>query len=93
LPGGAHEILHDQFVRIKAIEALARMRVVESIAMLRQCVKNAMGWRYAEPSGVRTVAADAIALLEDRPTFSTGSAPLTSTPPCPGRICSAPAVR
>jgi len=45
IAGGAHEILHDQFVRIKAIEALARMRVVESIGMLRQLCENVMGWR------------------------------------------------
>ena len=72
IAGGGHEILHDQFVRIKAIEALARMRVVESIGMLRQLCEKRDGLAYAEPSGVRTVAADAIALLEDRPASPQG---------------------
>jgi hypothetical protein len=67
IAAGGHELLRDQFVRIKAIEALARMRVMEAAALFRQICEKRDGLAYAEPAGVRTVAADALALLEDRP--------------------------
>jgi hypothetical protein len=64
---GTHEQLRDQFVRIKAIEALARMRVAEAGDLLRQLSERREGIAYAEPSGLRTVASDALALMENRP--------------------------
>jgi len=67
IAGGGHELLRDQFVRIKAIEALARMRVTEATALFRQICEKRDGLAYAEPAGIRTVAADALALLEGRP--------------------------
>ncbi len=67
IAAGAHAILRDQFVRIKAIEALARMRVPEAAGLFRELCEKREGLAYAEPSGIRTVAADALALLEDRP--------------------------
>jgi PilZ domain len=60
-------MLHDQYVRIKAIEALARMRAMESIGLLRMLCEKREGLAYAEPAGVRTVAADALALLQESP--------------------------
>ena len=67
IAAGGHETLRDQFVRIKAIEALARMRITEAAKLFRQICEKRDGLAYAEPAGVRTVAADALALLEDRP--------------------------
>jgi len=67
IAAGTHEQLSDQFVRIKAIEALARMRVTEAADLLRQLCEKREGLAYAEPSGLRTVAADALALMENRP--------------------------
>jgi hypothetical protein len=66
IAAGGHEVLHDQFVRIKAIEALARMRVMEAAGLFRELCEKREGLAYAEPAGIRTVAADALALLEDR---------------------------
>jgi hypothetical protein len=67
IAAGKHETLRDQFVRIKAIEALARMRITEAAKLFRQICEKRDGLAYAEPAGVRTVAADALALLEERP--------------------------
>ena len=67
IASGTHEQLRDQFVRIKAIEALARMRVAEAGDLLHQLSERREGLTYAEPSGLRTVAIDALALMENRP--------------------------
>jgi hypothetical protein len=67
IASGQHEQLRDQFVRIKAIEALARMRVSEAAAVLVHLTQKRDGLTYAEPSGLRTVASDALALMENRP--------------------------
>ncbi len=67
IAGGEHEILKDQFVRIKAIEALGRMRATESAELLRTLARRRDGITYAEPSGLRAAAEDALALMEDRP--------------------------
>jgi PilZ domain. len=67
IASGTHEHLTDQFVRIKAIEALARMRVSEAVDLLLQLSQKRDGLTYAEPSGLRTVASDALALMENRP--------------------------
>jgi PilZ domain len=67
IAAGEHEILRDLFVRIKAIEALGRMRAVEAAELLRQLAEGREGLAYAEPSGLRAAAEDALALLENRP--------------------------
>ncbi len=67
IAAGTHEQFRDQYVRIKAIEALARMRITEAATLFRQLCEKRDGLAYAEPAGVRTVAADALALLENRP--------------------------
>ena len=67
IASGTHELLKDQYVRIKAIEALARMRVSEAIALLLELNQKREGLTYAEPSGLRSVAGDALALMENRP--------------------------
>jgi PilZ domain-containing protein len=68
IAAGEHDILRDQFVRIKAIEALGRMRAPEAAELLRSIIEKREGLTYAEPSGLRAAAADALALLEDGPT-------------------------
>jgi hypothetical protein len=62
-----HETLRDIFVRIKAIEALGRMRAHEAAEMLRSLAEKRDGMTYAEPSGLRAAAEDALAMMEDRP--------------------------
>jgi hypothetical protein len=70
IAAGEHEILRDQFVRIKSIEALGRMRANEAVELLRQLAQGREGLAYAEPSGLRAAAEDALALIEDRPSAS-----------------------
>jgi len=68
IASGEHAILRDQFVRIKAIEALGRIRAIEAIELLHALAEQRNGIAYAEPSGLRAAAQDASALIEDRPT-------------------------
>jgi PilZ domain-containing protein len=69
IAAGEHEVLRDQFVRIKAIEALGRMRATEAGELLRTLVDSREGLTYAEPAGLRAAAEDALALIENRPSF------------------------
>ncbi len=67
IAAGEHETLRDQFVRIKAIEALGRMRAHEAAELLRTLAEKREGIAYSEPAGLRAAAEDALAMLEDRP--------------------------
>ena len=67
IAAGEHDILRDQFVRIKAIEALGRMRSLEASELLHSLAEKRDGLTYAEPSGLRAAAEDAIALMEGGP--------------------------
>jgi PilZ domain len=67
IAAGEHEVLRDQFVRIKAIEALGRMRAHEATELLRTLAQKRDGITYSESSGLRAAAEDALAMLEDRP--------------------------
>ena len=64
---GEHDTLRDQFLRIKAIEALGRMQAREAVELLHNLAEKRDGLTYAEPSGLRAAAEEALALLEDRP--------------------------
>jgi hypothetical protein len=66
IAAGEHELLRDLFVRIKAIEALGRMRAVEAAEMLRMLAEGREGLAFAEPSGLRAAAEDALAMIENR---------------------------
>jgi hypothetical protein len=68
IAAGEHEILRDQFVRIKAIEALGRMQASEAAEVLRSLAETREGLTYVEPSGLRAAAEDALAMIENRPT-------------------------
>jgi hypothetical protein len=67
IAAGEHAILSDQFARIKAIEALGRMHAVEAAELLRTLAERREGLTYAEPSGLRAAAEDALAMMENRP--------------------------
>ena len=74
IAAGEHEVLSDQFVRIKAIEALGRMHATEATQLLRSLVETREGLTYAEPAGLRAAAEDALAVIENRPTFKQAAA-------------------
>jgi hypothetical protein len=63
---GDAERLGDVFIRIKAIEALGRMKASSAATLLRNLVRNRSGLTYVEPAGLRSAAEDALALIEDR---------------------------
>ena len=64
---GEHLALRDIFFRIKAIEALGRMRVPEAAAPLLNIVRMRNGLAHDEPAALRSAAEEALALLENRP--------------------------
>ncbi len=70
IASGYHEILRDQFVRIKSIEALGRMRASEAAETLHRLAERREGLAYAEPAGLRAAAEEALALIENRPPSS-----------------------
>ena len=67
IAAGEHEVLRDQFVRIKAIEALGRMRALEAAELLHSLAEKRDGLTYAESAGLRAAAEDALALMEGGP--------------------------
>ena len=67
IAAGEHETLRDQFLRIKAIEALGRMQAREAAELLHSLAEKRDGLIYAEPAGLRAAAEEALALLEDHP--------------------------
>ena len=64
---GEHLVLRDIFFRIKAIEALGRMRVPEAAAPLLRMVRQRNGLAHDEPAALRSAAEEALGLLENRP--------------------------
>src|SRR5260370_4709745 len=69
IAAGEHEVLRDQFVRIKAIEALGRIHATEAAELLRTLAESREGLTYAEPAGLRAAAEDALAVIGHRPSF------------------------
>ena len=67
IAAGEHETLRDLFVRIKAIEALGRMRAFESADLLRQLSSKRESLTFVEPAGLRAAAEDALAMMEEMP--------------------------
>lgn len=70
IAAGAHVTLRDLFVRIKAIEALGRMRANEATELLRTLAERRDGLAFAEPGGLRATAEEALAVIENRPSAS-----------------------
>jgi hypothetical protein len=67
IAAGEHDTLRDQFVRIKAIEALGRLRATEAVELLHQLAGKREGLTFVEPGGLRAAAEDALALMEEGP--------------------------
>ena len=67
IAAGEHSRLKDIFIRIKAVEALGRMRVEEASPLLRGILRMRNGLTYTEPAGLRAAAEEALALVEHRP--------------------------
>ena len=67
IAGGEHVVLRDIYFRIKAIEALGRMRVPEAAAPLLRMVRQRNGLAHDEPAALRSAAEEALGLLENRP--------------------------
>jgi hypothetical protein len=57
----------DTFIRIKAIEALGRLRATVAAPRLRELAAKRSGLTYAYPAGLRSAAEEALELLEDGP--------------------------
>ena len=66
IAAGENERVTDLFIRIKAIEALGRMRAVEAALLLRTILRKRNGLSYAEPAGLRAAAEEALYQLEGR---------------------------
>jgi len=64
---GEHLALRDIYFRIKAIEALGRMRVPEAAPVLLRMVRQRNGLAHEEPAALRSAAEEALGLLENRP--------------------------
>ncbi|MBI3668291.1 MAG: PilZ domain-containing protein [Acidobacteria bacterium] len=67
IAAGERERLRDVFIRIKAVEALGRMRATEAANLLRALLRQRNGLTHAEPAGLRAAAEEALALIENRP--------------------------
>ena len=67
IAAGENERLRDVFARIKAIEALGRLRASEAADVLRAILRKRNGLTHAEPAGLRAAAEEALALIENRP--------------------------
>ncbi len=75
IAAGDVEQLRDIFIRIKAVEALGRLRALEAADLLRNMVRQRDGLTHAEPTGLRSAAQEALSLIENQP----GSARLRAT--------------
>jgi hypothetical protein len=64
---GEHLSLRDIYFRIKAVEALGRMRVPEAATPLLKMVRLRNGLAHDEPAALRAAAEEALGLLENRP--------------------------
>jgi PilZ domain len=67
IASGTIETLRDIFIRIKAVEALGRLRASEAAGLLRTLVRRHHGLMHIEPAGLRAAAEEALALMEHRP--------------------------
>ncbi|HXN24308.1 MAG TPA: PilZ domain-containing protein [Candidatus Dormibacteraeota bacterium] len=67
IAAGKHESLRDLFIRIKSIEALARLRAEEAAPVLRAIIQERSGLVYVEPAGLRAAAEEALQVIENNP--------------------------
>ncbi len=59
--------MRDVFIRIKAIEALGRLRAASAADLLRTLLRQRTGLVHTEPAGLRAAAEEALALIENHP--------------------------
>jgi hypothetical protein len=64
---GGHPWLRDVYIRIKAVEALGRMKVAAAADVFRTILRKRDGLMHVEPAGLRAAAEEALSLLENRP--------------------------
>jgi PilZ domain len=86
IAAGEHDTLRDQFVRIKAIEGLGRMRAFEAVDLLRQLAGRKEGLTFVEPAGLRAAAEDALAMMEESPSSARARATFESQGPTLGNF-------
>ena len=67
IASGSVEQLRDVFIRIKAIEALGRLRAADGADLLRTLLRQRQGLVHTEPAGLRAAAVEALALVENHP--------------------------
>jgi hypothetical protein len=67
IAAGNLEALRDVFIRIKAIEALGRLRATSAAELLRTLLRQRAGLVHTEPAGLRAAAEEALALIENHP--------------------------
>jgi hypothetical protein len=67
IAGGNLAALRDVFIRIKAIEALGRLRAAQAADLLRTLLRQRAGLVHTEPAGLRAAAKEALALIENHP--------------------------
>ena len=67
IASGEHLVLRDIFLRIKAVEALGRMRTPEAAPPLLRIVRERNGLAHTEPAALRSAAEEALELIEYRP--------------------------
>lgn len=67
IASGSLEPLRDVFIRIKAIEALGRLRAISAGPLLRTLLRQKQGLVHTEPAGLRSAAEDALAMIENHP--------------------------
>ena len=71
---GGHATLRDIYLRIKAIEALGRMRAAEAAPSLLNMVRMRSGLAHEEPAALRSAAEEALAQLENKVPLARGRA-------------------
>jgi len=86
IAAGEHETLRDQFVRIKSIECLGRLRAHEAVELLRQLAGQREGLTFVEPAGLRAAAEDALAMMEEGPASARARAAFESHAPTLGNF-------
>jgi hypothetical protein len=64
---GEHLTLRDIYFRIKAVEALGRMRATEAASLLVQITRGRSGLAHDEPAALREAAEESLGLLENHP--------------------------
>jgi hypothetical protein len=68
----------DIFVRIKAVEALGRLRATAAAPRLRELATKRSGLTYAYPAGLRSAAEESLVLIEGRAPAAVAASPLGS---------------